>query len=110
MFILGGVAKVNLGIDTILNRCPSCEAEKEVDMLVTGNYFHIYYLPFYPKSKEVTLICSSCGLKRIDLPFSDRYVRNYYEIKDKYKYPVYLYLGAAIMTLLVITLIISIIK
>lgn len=110
MFILGGVKKINLGVDTILNRCPACEAEKEADMLVTGNYFHIYYIPVYPKSKEVTLICNNCGLKRIDLPFSDRYVRSYYEIKDNYKYPVYLYLGAVIITILIGSLIISILR
>ena len=110
MLLLNGTATINLGTDTILNRCPACEEDKEVDILVTSNYFHVYYIPFWPKSKEVTLICKSCGLKRIDLPFSDRYVRNYHEIKDNYKHPAYLYLGAIILTILIVSLVISIIK
>lgn len=110
MFLRGGVAKVPLGTETILNRCPSCEADKEVDILVTGNYFHVYYIPLFPTNKEVTLICNNCGLQRTDLPFSDRYVRNYYEIKNKYKHPLYLYLGIAIIILVFVSLIIVIIK
>lgn len=110
MFLKGGIAKVDIGTETILNRCPSCEADKEVDILVTGNYFHLYYIPFFPTAKEVTLICNTCGLQRVDLPFSDRYVRNYHEIKGHYKYPVSMYLGAIIITIFIGSLIISILR
>lgn len=97
MFLKGGIARVYVGTDTILNRCPACEADKEVDILVSACYFHIYYIPIFPTAKEVTLICSKCNLKRADLPFSDRYIRSYHEIKQGYKYPVYLYTGSIII-------------
>lgn len=105
-----GIAKVHLGTDTIFNRCPACEVDKEVDILVSSCYFQVYYIPLFPTEKEVTIICCTCGLKRIDLPFSDKYVRNYNEIKQFYKHPVYLYSGTIAIALAVLLIIIAVVK
>ncbi len=110
MFLRFGTAKINLCTDTVFNRCPACEVDREVDILVSSTYFHIWYIPIFATEKEVTLICNSCGLKRIDLPFSDKYVRNYDEIKQFYKHPLYLYTGAIIILCAILLLILAIIK
>ncbi len=109
-FPKGGIDRVYLGTDTILNRCPACEADKEVDILVSVCYFHMYYIPIFPTAKEVTLICSKCDLKRADLPFSDKYIKTYNEIKQFYKYPIYLYTGTVIITFAILLLAWSIVK
>lgn len=90
-FILYGVKKANIGVDEVFSYCPSCEADTFQDILVTSNYYHFYYIPVFPIEKEVTFICNKCGLKRIDVPLTERAIKNYAEVNRKFRHPWYTY-------------------
>ena len=110
-FILYGVKKANIGIDEILSFCPSCEADKFQDILITSNYYHLYYIPVFPIEKEVTFICNSCGLKRIDVPLTERELKNYAEINKKFRHPWYTYIVSFLFAMpIVIAILVSINK
>jgi hypothetical protein len=97
MFVLYGSKIVPIGIDEINMRCPSCEAHTPTDLMVSSKYYHIYFLPISPYSKEAFVVCRKCGLKRSGLPFDKDLFSNYYEIRSKFRHPFYTYAGVAIL-------------
>jgi C4-type Zn-finger protein len=104
--LIHGVNKATIGIDEFLVKCPACEADNFADVLVTSNYYHMYYIPIFPFEKEVTLVCQNCGLKRYNVPFVPQLFKNYYEIKNKFKHPWYTYLFIGFVSFLILTAIV----
>lgn len=97
MLVFYGTKTVPIGTDEITMRCPSCEAHASADLMVSSKYFHIYFLPMSPYSKEAYVVCHKCGLKRAGLPFDRDLFSSYYEIKSKFRHPFYTYAGVAII-------------
>ena len=97
-----GVKHANIGMDEFLVKCPSCEADKYADVMITSNYFHICWIPIFPFEKEAHLICQECGLKRYNFPFTAKNFKNYDEVKDKYRHPWYTYLFVGFIAALII--------
>jgi hypothetical protein len=86
-----GVKKATIGMDEFLVKCPSCEADQFADILITSNYFHIYFVPIFPFEKEANIVCQKCGLKRYDVPFNKRTFKNYEELRGRFRHPWYTY-------------------
>jgi hypothetical protein len=106
--IFYGVKKANIGFDEFLVKCPSCEADNFADVMVTSNYYHIYFVPIFPIEKEVSCICQKCGLKRYDVPFNKRTFKNYTEVKSKFRHPWYSWFFTLIIgTIILISILIA---
>jgi len=97
MLLIWGSKNVNLGIDEFFISCPSCESYHWADSLIVCSYFHIWFIPMFPKSKEVNLICTHCGLKRYDIPFKSKTLDGFEHFRRKYRYPWYTYIGAVVI-------------
>lgn len=65
--------------------CAHCSRQNEFDLLLTYNYFHLYYVIRQVGDKHYLLLCRTCGhgwkcdpqkvepeLKRPPIPFTDR--------------------------------------
>jgi hypothetical protein len=100
--IIYGVRKATIGIDEFMVRCPACEADNFADVMITSNYYHVYYIPIFPFEKEVNIICEKCGLKRYNVPFDPQFFKNYYEIKNKFRHPWYTYTFVGFVALLIL--------
>ncbi len=100
--LLYGVKKANIRIDEFMVKCPSCEVDAYADIMITSNYYHIWYIPIFPFEKEANIICQKCGLKRYDVPFNARTFKNYAEIKNKFRHPWYTYITIALFLLIVL--------
>ena len=101
-FIYYGVRKATIGLDEFLIKCPSCEADSFADVMITSNYYHIYFVPMFPFEKEANTICQKCGLRSYDVPFNKRTFKNYYEVKSKFRHPWYTYFFTGLMVLIII--------
>src|SRR5215218_5593932 len=101
--IIYGVQQANIGIDEFMIKCPSCEADNLADVMVTSNYYHIYFIPIAPFEKDANIICQKCGLKRYNVPFGPKFFKNYYEIKNKFKHPISTYFLTLLITALILT-------
>lgn len=88
-----GENKTIIGVEEVLVYCPSCESSQWSDIMVTGRYFHIYWIPIFPVGKDLNIICRKCGLKRYGLSFKPETISNYGEIKSKFRYRWFHYLG-----------------
>ena len=109
--IVYGVYEAPLGIDEVLVKCHSCETDQWADIMVVGKYFHFFMVPIFPVDKDLNLICKKCGLKRYHLPFDSRIIKNYEEIKGKFKYPRFFYTGIGFfMLIIILAVVISILK
>ena len=97
MLVFYGTKTVPIGIDEIIMRCPVCDVHTPTDLMVYSKYFHIYFLPMSPYSKEAYIVCNRCGAKRSGLPFDRDLFSNYDEIKSKFKHPFYTYAGVVIV-------------
>ena len=91
-----GIKKADIGLDEFMIKCPSCEADNFADVMITSCYFHIYYIPIFPIDKEANIICQKCGLKRYEVPFNSKTFKDYLEIKNRFRHPLYTYTFAAI--------------
>jgi hypothetical protein len=101
-----GENKTIIGIDEVFIHCPSCESYQWSDIMVSGKYFHLYWIPIFPLDKELNIICRKCGLKRYGLSFNSKIISNYGEIKDKFRHPWYTYIGICILIVFILTIII----
>ena len=68
-------------------KCPSCETDNWADVMVMSNYCHFMFIPLLPLDKDAVVICKKCGLKRMGLPFSEKFFPNFLEIKRLYRHP-----------------------
>jgi len=76
------------------------------DLMITSSYFHIYYIPLFPVSKEVNIVCQTCGLKNYGLPLNSKVVSNAAELKNKFRHPWYTYIFLGLVIFLIIAAII----
>ena len=104
-FIIFGTYQSPLGIEEVLIKCPSCETDQWADVMVVGKYYHIFFVPFMPTDKDLNLICNNCGLKRYNLPFDSRMLKNFDEIKGKFKHPWFAYSGIGLIILAIIVVV-----
>lgn len=106
-FIIYGTSKFPVGVDEIMIECPSCEAHNFADIMISSRYLHVFFVPFIPLSKETSIICKKCGLKRDGLDFKGRTLQNYKELNSKFRHPYITYLGISLVMITIIGAIIA---
>jgi hypothetical protein len=110
-FIIYGQSKAAIGVDEVMVKCPSCEKDSLADLMVESLYFHIFWIPILPFSKDANLICQECGLKRFGVPFNLKVFSSNQEIKQKFRHPLRTYFGIIVIGALVLTgIVMSVIK
>ncbi len=102
LFVKFGVLPTTIDIGEYMVKCPCCESDSWADVIVISNYYHFYYLPFFPIDKEANIYCKKCKMKRHGTAFDSKLIGNYNEIKHLYRHPWFTYLGAGIAALLVL--------
>jgi hypothetical protein len=107
MILHFGINEVPINVDEFLIHCPSCEKHSWADILVISKYFQIYLLPFLPTDKEANVQCKTCGLKRNGIPFNHKLISNYEEVKNQFSHSWKLYIGFALLLVIIISLIIA---
>ena len=100
--LIYGTKKAIIGDDEIFIKCPACDADTFQDVIVTSNYYHFYYIPIFPFEKEISFVCSKCGLRRYDIPLSKRNVPQFDEVNKKFKHPWYTYLFTLLESILIL--------
>lgn len=101
-FIYFGTKETPIGVIEQLVYCPACECDAAADIMVLSTYFHIYFLPLFPVSKEVNIICKKCGYKRYGSAFNSTTIKNYAELKGKFKHPWYTFIFPAFVILVIL--------
>ena len=99
--IFFGTQKSIIGLDEIFRYCPSCEANTTADIMVSSIYYHMYFLPIFPVSKEVDIVCQICGLRSYGIAFNSKTINNYEEIRSKFRHPWYTYAFVTFIALII---------
>ena len=89
--IIYGLKQAPIDIAEVVMSCPSCESDSFAEIMVYSNYYHIFFIPIYPVSKEVNIICQKCGLKSYHVPFPPKSLKDYDQLKSRFKHPWYTY-------------------
>ena len=97
MAFIYGTKETPIAVDDFLVKCPSCETYSWAEVTVVCKYYHVYWVPFCPVSKEANITCKKCGLKRYGRAFDSDLISNYNEVKSKFKNPWYAYIGVAVV-------------
>ena len=105
--IIFGNKQTPIGLDEFLVKCPTCETHGWADIMVVSNYYHMYWIPMFPFEKNANIICKKCGLKRYGRSFDASLISNYYEVKGKYKHPLFTYAGAGTLAIIIVAIIFS---
>lgn len=107
--LIYGVQKTAIGIDEVLEKCPSCESDTFCDLFLTSDYYHMFYIPIFPIGKEVSIFCKKCGLKRYNVPLTVQTMKNYQELNSKFRHPWYTYSVPIVFgSLILIAIIVSV--
>ncbi len=86
--IFFGSRKTKIGsYDVFMYECPFCEQNNSTKITVLATYYHIFWIPFFPYSKEAVADCSKCNSSRNELKFGPKLVNEFKENKKKFKYP-----------------------
>jgi hypothetical protein len=80
--------------------CSSCKSF-ELNFAVFENYFHFFYIPFFPiDEKEVEVLCLKCGN-------SDNRNSRVQHYKETVRTPIYLYTGLVLVAGSVVAIILN---
>jgi len=101
-----GIYQQPVDVDESLISCPVCEHDTWADIMLISNYYHFYFVPVFPTSKEINSVCTVCGFKKNGIPFDQKHFKNYEEIKIKFKHPWYTYTGVGIFLFIILLAII----
>lgn len=89
------------------HNCPHCSQPNTVTLGVATNYFHLFWIPFFPIGRTGVVSCSHCAYSG-EVKDTTMDIDNTYEVlKKEVKYPVTYYSGLVIVALLVGFLIID---
>lgn len=105
--ILFGNKKSNIILDEQLVHCPYCEKDCFADILVYSVYFHVYWVPIYPISKQADIICQGCGGKRYEVALKPSLFKNYPEIRNRYRHKWYTYSGVLFLVMIFVAALIA---
>jgi hypothetical protein len=93
-----GTKEILIGVhDPYPFQCPNCKEINTVDFAITCEYFHIWYVPMFPTEKDGMATCRNCEFRVSSLKLSKRTEHLFKEIKKKYRYPFYTYIGISII-------------
>lgn len=102
MLLPYGIKTSLINVDEYLVRCPCCEADNWADVGIISHYYHFSYLPIFPFEKDAFVVCKKCGLRRGGVPFNNKLIKDYLEVKTKYKHPWYTYTGVSLVILIIL--------
>jgi hypothetical protein len=93
-----GTKRILLGIyDPYPFQCPNCKELGTIDFTIYGDYYHYWYIPIFPQEKDGYACCSNCDFTINSVKFNRNTRELFQEIKKKYKYPFYTYIGITII-------------
>jgi hypothetical protein len=92
-----GSKEVMLGVhDPYPFQCPECKQLGTVSYSLYGEYFHFWYVPVFPFEKDGYAICSNCNFRINSLKFNRRTKEEFKQLRKKFRYPFYTYIGAVL--------------
>jgi hypothetical protein len=101
--LIYGTNKVIIGLDEFLMRCPSCQSDTWQDVMVSSVYLHFFWIPSLPIDKLADTHCTKCGNRRYERGFDENLIKDYKEVKKKFRHPFYLYVVPAIILMGILT-------
>ena len=99
MIIYGVKSNVIHEIDIKGTVCKNCDQAEPQEITVLSKYFHIYWIPFFPISKEVVSECTNCCKTISQREFPNSLKQQYNLHKQSYKSPLWYWSGLGIVGL-----------
>lgn len=100
IFIFGTRATTGDPIQTG-QTCPACGTEHAIYMVPQQRYFHLFWIPLFPTSKQFTPVCSSC-----EAMFTTQKIPATSEVRSQFKTPKWTFAGLIAFGLLIFALIV----
>lgn len=105
--VFGSKAKL-LSSETIMDRCPSCGQQGSVQLNIHQKYAHIYWIPLFPTKKIGSSQCGHCKQVLDEKQMPDSFTNALVTLKANAKAPKYLFVGSAVLVVLIAALFIGI--
>lgn len=103
-----GTKRVLIGTyDPYPFQCPNCKELDTIEFLIYGDYFHYWYVPIFPEEKDGFASCSNCNFTINSVKFNRNTKEIFQQIRKKYRYPFYTYIGIALILTPIIILILA---
>ena len=106
LFIYGTRTKMIGTSDVFFYKCPYCEETSTTSVAFFSKYYHFFFIPVLPLSKEAYASYSHCGAGRNDSKFGPELVKQVKVIESQFKPPFYLYTWLILLGLLIFLIII----
>jgi hypothetical protein len=96
--IFYGTNSMHISNDVMRTECPNCGATDCINISFHQWYAHIYWIPFFPTSKEGTMRCAKCGGGHLTKNVADEYNM----LLAKQKTPIASFAGLGIVALIAV--------
>jgi len=81
--------------------CPACGTEHTIHMVPHQRYFHLFWIPLFPTSKQLVPVCSSCGAM-----FTTQKIPVTSEVRNQFKTPKWTFTGLIALGLILLAFVI----
>jgi zinc-ribbon family len=106
MIIYGTRAK-RLTHENLMDKCPNCGSLGTSEMHVFQKYAHVFWIPFFPIRKIGVSQCNHCKQVLKDNEMPGELKETYNRVKAGTKTPIWSFIGAALLAVLIISIVIS---
>lgn len=102
MIIYGAKSKV-LAKEPVTQKCPNCESQHTLNMYVVQRYAHVFWIPLFPFEKTGISECSNCKQVLELRKMPPALVSAFPPIKANAKTPIWMFVGLALIGVLIIS-------
>lgn len=101
IFIRGTNAKL-ISKETIVHSCSQCGTQYNTCLIIYQVYYHVFWIPFFPKEKTGVAHCLHCNHIIQKEDFTKDLSISYESLKRESKTPIWTFVGVAILIAFII--------
>lgn len=105
--IIYGTRSKQLTHENLMDKCPNCGSLGTSEMYVFQKYAHVFWIPFFPIRKIGVSQCNHCKQVLKENEMSGELKETYNRIKSGTKTPIWTFIGLALLTVLIVSIVIS---
>ena len=108
--LIYGTREAHLRTQNIPGQCPYCKTKDNLQMSVYQKYVHVFWIPFFPVTRDFTTRCSHCNQVLQENEVKQYFKDSYIELKSQARIPIWTFTGLGLLALIITNLVISINK
>lgn len=105
--IIFGTGTKKLSSETVMDKCPNCDNQFCIDIIIYQKWFHVFWIPIVPNGKTGASQCSKCNQVLVPNQMPANIKTTYDHLLKQAKAPIWTYTGLALIAGFIFLIVIS---